>query len=262
MNMGQILRRARGSTSGSSRKLVTGAVAAVAVAVGISTTVASASVTPQWVAVPISAAAIAADPNLANFRTYDLQVTQSGSDHWAGTDLRVGLESGKFYVPPTNDQRWAKSNLWTLFPNLAYDTFITSPDSLANPSSADGTPAPGSHLIVLGEASYPTLGTPGAPGTMPDATNDKTKIDIAYGDLYVTQSTFGDGTNTVARLTVSNDAVATVGGRVTGTHTVNGTRVDSFYFPAAFRITAVPEPTTLGALTLGLGALAVRRRKI
>src|SRR3954452_21284143 len=189
MGIARVLRGA-----GARARWSTAVIAAVTITSSLSFTGerAEATVTPQWVPVPITDAARAADPNLSNFRTYDLQVTQSGGDHWAGTDLRVTLEAGKFYVPPANDQRWARSNLWPASPNLAFDTFITSPDSLASPSPQDGTPNTGSHLIVLGEASYPTLGTPGAAGTMPDVTNGQTTIDIAYGDLYVLSSAFND----------------------------------------------------------------------
>jgi hypothetical protein len=75
-----------------------------------------ATLTPQWVSVPISEAAINADPTLANYRSYDLRVTQS-SDHWCSGDLEVTLNSGHFYVPPSGDQTFAKSNLWNALPN-------------------------------------------------------------------------------------------------------------------------------------------------
>lgn len=256
MNMGQILRRASGATG--PRGLVINAAATV-VALGIAS-VASATVTPQWVPVPISAAAIAADPTLANFRTYDLKVTQTGGEHWVGADLEVQLTSGKFYVPPANNQLWAKSNLWAASPNLEFDTFVTSPDSLANPSPQDGTPA-GGHILILGQGSYPVPGQPGGSPVMPDATNSKDQINISYGDLYSNQTAFGDGTYTVARLTMSNDAGADIGGRVTGNQTFNGNSINTYYYPQLFHVAPVPEPTTLGALAVVFGLITALRRR-
>jgi hypothetical protein len=257
MASARVLRR------GGARARWSTAVAAASIGVvsllGLTPQRAEAAVSTQWVQIPISDAAKAADPTLNNFRTYDLKVTQTGGEHWVGAELEVQLTSGKFYVPASNNQLWAKSDLWSSFPNLEFDTFVTSPDSLANPSPLDGT-STGGHILILGTGGYPAPGQPGVPATMPDATNSKDVINIAYGDLYSNWTVFGDGTYTVARLTVSNDASADIGGRVMGNY-INSGQVNNLYYPPVFRVVPVPEPTMLGTIGLATGALLSRRRR-
>src|SRR5206468_1989950 len=82
------------------------------------------SVTPSVVEVPISAAALAADPALADYRCFDLRLTITPGDKWAGCDMRANLTSGDFYnVPyPINAPIPA---LWPAYPHFEFDTFVS-----------------------------------------------------------------------------------------------------------------------------------------
>src|SRR5947207_3337684 len=90
------------------------------------------SITPKFVEVPISSAAKTADPNLSNFKTFDLQVTLSGSTDWASADLVVKLTKGSFYNAPSDNADTAQQNLWGSEANLQFDTFVSGP-SFGNP---------------------------------------------------------------------------------------------------------------------------------
>src|SRR5947207_542016 len=83
--------------------------------------------TPKLVPVAISSAAIAADSKLANYKTFDLQVTIAGTDDWASGDLKLTLSGGTFYVPTGNSNVPQKS-LFASKPNLQFDTFVSSPN--------------------------------------------------------------------------------------------------------------------------------------
>jgi hypothetical protein len=133
---------------------------------------------------------------------------------------------------------------------------VSSPDSLANPTPNDGQP--NSHIVLLGRA-FPVLHQ-GAP-IMPSATNSADVMDVAWGDVLALQSTFGDTTFTVARITVSGDADASVGGRVGGIANPNNPSVVTYYNPAALRIVAVPEPAALGLLGIGAAMPLIRCRR-
>src|SRR3954470_1577809 len=59
----------------------------------------SGSVTPKLVAVPIGTAAVSADASLSSFKSYDLQVTVTGTNHWTAGQLLIKLKTGSFYLP-------------------------------------------------------------------------------------------------------------------------------------------------------------------
>ncbi len=79
-------------------------------------------------AVPISQAAIQADPTLANYQTYDLQVTLAPGERWLSAEMDAELTSGSFYNVPTNKSgaNFAQSNLWSIVPQLQADTVVSS----------------------------------------------------------------------------------------------------------------------------------------
>jgi hypothetical protein len=141
------------------------------------------------VPVTISSAAIAADSQLSNFKSYDLKVTVSSGDNWAGAEMHASLSSGKFYLASLHDfdTDKAQPSQYSAHPNLQFDTYITG-------ASNNNTKA----LAIDNFSS--------------------TRIDIVWGQL---PANSGAGTWTVARLTIQNGSSGSVTGRVT--HTANPT---------------------------------------
>ena len=173
------------------------------------------SITPSLVQVPISSAAIAADPSLANDKSYDLQVTVDSGERWLSTDVVVSLSKGSFYESSSADQQYAQSNLWSVFPQLQFDTFLSS--------SNFGKP------VILG--SYqPTSSKP---------VFTSTQVNASWGAF----SDSGTGTFTVGRFTVSSDAVGTVVGETASTKTLGGPQKQF-----SFNLGNVPLPSISGTV--------------
>lgn len=145
----------------------------------------SGTLTPKFTPVTITPAAISADSSLSNYKTFDLQVTITGTDDWLSGDLFVSLKTGSFYVPSGHSDQ-AQKNAWSGQHNLEFDTFVCGPGF--------------NTLTVLGRFK----GGAGA------AIINNNTVDISWGDLVTTAA----GTYTIARLTVTNDAVGSLNGRV------------------------------------------------
>jgi len=205
--------------------------------------------------VPITTGALADDPNLANYDTYDLQVnvnpTVGGAqDFWAGGDMRFSLSKGKFYSPPDPDASGldvdtgapATANIVGLR-DTGFDTYVSRPNRNSNVAIVGGS----GDLIFPG--SRPVA-------TMPHSDNASNLMDISWGDTGTTNNA-NAGSNTanpktVARITISKDAVGVLHGRMTST----GDPSANYFFDAVVG----PEPTSLGLMGIGLGVVALRRR--
>jgi hypothetical protein len=191
--------------------------------------------------VAIDPTASAADPTLAGYKSYDLTVSISPGDHWAAASLLGTLNGGTFYVPAKSDKDtgMADPDTLDLRPNLAFDTFVSRP----------GYVDPGAGAI-LGSAS-------GAPAfTFPKSSNAKNAIDVAWGDVQATSNPLV-GIQNIARLTITNGTLPSVfTGTLKVTSDPNAQNPFSFTIPPV-----VPEPTSVALMGLGLGAVALRRRK-
>lgn len=139
------------------------------------------SLTPSLVEVPISAAAIASDPNLANYRSFDLRINITPNDHFSVAGMEANLSQGAFYQHPLGGHTPVTA-AWGLVPALEFDTFLTAPN---------GSPVnfmmPG---VAGGEMFTPT----------------RASVDWAPGPGIRT----GSGEHTIARLTVSREAAGTL----------------------------------------------------
>jgi autotransporter-associated beta strand protein len=146
---------------------------------------AAAATTTQLVLSPDqpTAAAIAEAPALADRTTFDLVITTSAD--WTNSSLKFVLSDGSFYnatgggnVPTTPDQ-WSTPG----FRRLRYDTFVAGPpDFTAVPLIISRHPSDGGGSAIFSAAA----------------------VSVLWAD---TDTSYGPGTYTIARLTVSNDAV-------------------------------------------------------
>src|SRR5437762_14369209 len=87
-----------------------------------------ATVIASMMQIPIAPDALTDDPNLANYKTFDLIATVNGGEHWLACDLRFGLTAGRFYIPPHDDSEIVspiRFNVGTRF--LQNDMFVDVP---------------------------------------------------------------------------------------------------------------------------------------
>ncbi len=193
---------------------------------------ARAQITTTFVPVPISPAAIAADPTLVDYQTWDLRAVIPQGQHWGFSGFEANLTSGQFYNHEFGG-RTPQPQLWSAFPQLRYDTFVTqaaNPDDDATfvaPTITSGFPEPPLPVVFTDQRiSIVYHGEPG-PGVA------------------------GPGAFTIARLTFRDDSVGTIVG-----HSVE--RATGLTVPFAFTI-PVPEPA--GAALFAVFARAIFRRR-
>jgi hypothetical protein len=199
--------------------------------------------------VPISVNALAADPTLANYTSYDLMVSISPGDHWAAASIIGTLPTGNFYVPATFDADTGLQTIAAFVPNLNNDTFVSRP-GYADPGSG----------AVLGSGS-------GAPAPlMPKSSNNKNAVDVAWGDVNASSNNLS-GVQAIARLTISNSLFgggagpafmppspyAALRGVLKSTSDPNAEN--------AYALIVFPEPSSLALVDAVLCAIAIRRRR-
>jgi hypothetical protein len=183
--------------------------------------------------VAISPAAIAADPTLANYQTWDLRVDVPAGQNWGYTGTRATLAQGSFYNSAFGSD-FPHPQLWALFPQLRYDTFITK---AADPDDDS------------------TFGAPDAnPGKFPGTGEPRVFSDTVVSAVWLTPSGVlsGPGVFTVARLTFTLDAQGLMIG-------FTGDRPTTEHLTWSFPI-PIPEPATCAALCAACVACAAAAR--
>lgn len=154
------------------------------------------SITTSFVEVPISAAALAADPALANFRTFDLQVNVTAGDAFNVAGFEARLSAGSFYLAPGGTPT-TNPALWPVQPNLEFATFVCVQNFAAPPLSV---------LPYVGQVATTTILTP-------------TRFVPAWGTHGA--APVGQTGFTVARLTITRDAAGTVYGEAFSLQQIN-----------------------------------------
>lgn len=158
----------------------------------------------------------------STYKTFDLVVTVGPGSDWASAELRGVLTQGSFFNHPVGGNNYPNSSLFLSFPALPYDTYITAPNNTL-PST---------------QLSHPMDGS-GSPIFNPTLTS------AAWADF----SNTGSGVFTIARLTMTSDAIGTFSGQVVESGATTGV-------PFSF---VVPEPSVLGLGGM-CTAFLVRRR--
>jgi hypothetical protein len=208
------------------------------------------------------------DAALAGFCTYDIQVvvssTSSSIDRFSSADLRAQLGiGGMFYIPPSNSGAPTDSNVIQVAGTrnavgkryLQVDTMIMVPSvssgiSIQNkstfaPASQTGQVFPSNGSNLFDQAS------PNQTAFLP--ANDMSLVDSSW-TVNVPNNTPTSGTFTIARLTIKQGSSGTFIGRI-GSLLAPSNPVTFTY------VLGVPEPTSVALMGLGLGAVALRRRK-
>jgi hypothetical protein len=223
----------------------------------MTTPIARGTTTASLVPVPISAGALADDPNLANYQTYDLQVGLPAGDKWVGADIRAVLTSGKFYIPPANDsniiQPSLTNNMGTRY--LQFDTMLMRPvfrDGVDIISGSFFSPDPNNPVFPSNGNNLKDPNDPNGTAFLP--ANDQMIVDAEFRDPQPGSATYATpGTYTIARLTVSNAATGQLDARVFDSQTP--TNPVTFHF-------VIPEPSGLITCMTLLGCfVAIRRHR-
>ena len=149
---------------------------------------AHAELSAHWHFNPITAAAIAADSQLAGMQSWSLIVTHT-SGHWASAGVRAKLSGGLTYyhTPPARGGGNAHPTpaMIANFPELEFDTYVSSSRNQqgANPPA------------LLG--AYVLSGPPSLGGPEDDIPGE---FSVSWGDIHATSGP-GPGTYEILRLT-------------------------------------------------------------
>ena len=203
---------------------------------------------------------------LSNYETYDLKVSISAGDFWAGADIRAqALNGAKFFAADNSGGDYTPTFRTGGTGNYyAFDTAVTAPGFN------------GSRATILGSSSrksppdsnatFPSNGSNWGTGQDDTFTwtswvpaNGMQLVDATWGDPSAATNT-ATGLQTIARLTITKNGADANGSRAHIVGQVKATSDATLVTLFTFDIPPVPEPTSVALMGLGLGAVALRRR--
>jgi len=200
---------------------------------------ASAAITAFFRQNPITPAAIAASPALANMQSWSLMVNTDGD--WASAGVRLTLPAGNSYFNHSfGGNTRPNPNLVAAAAGLAYDTYVTGPGDSGDPDDPNNNP-PG----LLG--GHPAGSTQSFSGATLSASWFNLTVDAP-------------GTYEIARLTFPNNVIPTIFWEGNPPSLPNSSNTSQVNPTSTTIIPQIPEPASLGLLA-AVGLLAVRRRK-
>jgi len=198
--------------------------------------------TMSFVNVPIPAVALNDDANLANRVTTDMKVIIPTGFDWSNSAIEIVLTQGTIYNATNAAGTDSAPNqaLWSIptLENGQADTFVSAKNF--------GT------ATIVGSFHNGADLPPPAEGL---TTLNATALRVSWGDTTLSE----DGTFTVGRFTLSNNAVGTFNGRTFSSENP-GVPVN-FSGTIANGALSVPEPASLALLGTGAGCLLLRRRR-
>jgi hypothetical protein len=204
---------------------------------------ASAALTATWVRNTITAAAVTAEPTLANMQSWSLRVTNTDG-HWASAGLRAQLPAGNVFYNTVPGRGGGDTHpnpaFFPVFPDLEFDTYVSS----ARNQLGANAPA------ILG--SFPENDPPQSFGGATDPVPGR--FSVAWGDPQATSGP-GPGTYEIARLTFPVGMIPTINPAGQPASQTSQVSPDS-----TINIPPIPEPASLGLLAAA-GLLAIRRRQ-
>lgn len=155
----------------------------------------------RLVEIGISKAAITADPALAGYRSFDLMATFTPGDGFNAAGIHARLWKGSFYQAPGASSAVTPAAIWSILPQYQYSTFVTLPGFIPPPS-----------------------------GTLPYELSSPVFTDTVFRPVWGNQNSTPalSGEHTIARVTISNDAIGSIYGQVGGR--VNPQESGNHYF--------------------------------
>jgi hypothetical protein len=204
---------------------------------------ASAALTATWVRNTITAAAVTAEPTLANMQSWSLRVTNTDG-HWASAGLRAQLPAGNVFYNTVPGRGGGDTHpnpaFFPVFPDLEFDTYVSS----ARNQLGANAPA------ILG--AFPENDPPQSFGGATDPVPGR--FSVAWGDPQATSGP-GPGTYEIARLTFQVGMIPTINPAGQPASQTSQVSPDQ-----TIVVPPIPEPASLGLLAAA-GLLAIRRRQ-
>jgi len=184
--------------------------------------------------------AVANDPRLANSVTYDMVVATNGGDDWLSAEIHgVAGNGATYYDSNSNDSNFMQSAFWGFVPQLRFDTAL-------------GPNGNGNNVTILGAFQGGPGGGPSGSSVSTFSGSNHTVWDMDVGDTETTTNT----SFTLYRFTILNAGATGTYFNLDGNVSSTNVSQQTFHFQLP-----VPEPMSAGMLALGLGAVALRRRK-